>query len=514
MTNPQNTLIILDSSIPSQEFEKIIKIDSKIIAADYETHVKLKVHNVDHDLLEDYLEKNERMKLYDFVISKYNWYEKVPINYNLKFEKINILSLMSSLEFHEFVLSSLIKLFSIKNLLKINNFDTIHASKKFKEIIVLADKEIRIKIIHSEAYENKGFLNDDIELKFNLFSKPIVFYISKKNYTFMKKLYENFLCKINNLWLNKKTKQDILLLLEFNTSTYAELIRTLSKSKMQLVMLNNRRSAIWNKKSIKILKSNNVKILNPDFFLNNESKKKISVKYKFLNENLEKLWNSKELIDIFSIDGISFWSVIQDRFKKIYDYRLEEYIKLILESKYILNDLNIKKIISLNESGETENIMLQTMNSDIDSILLQHSFLRYNDDLNETQWRYEDQFMIGLKSKKFFIWGNSDLNFFLNMSKIKKEQLIISGSPRHDTFSQTNSLSIDNNVKNILVTLSPISERSGLGDTQLIIKYNIFLNKIIKFLQTFDYNKIIIKLHPGENPHNSILLNYLKKYQE
>ena len=204
MTNPQNTLIILDSSIPSQEFEKIIKIDSKIIAADYETHVKLKVHNVDHDLLEDYLEKNERMKLYDFVISKYNWYEKVPINYNLKFEKINILSLMSSLEFHEFVLSSLIKLFSIKNLLKINNFDTIHASKKFKEIIVLADKEIRIKIIHSEAYENKGFLNDDIELKFNLFSKPIVFYISKKNYTFMKKLYENFLCKINNLWLNKK----------------------------------------------------------------------------------------------------------------------------------------------------------------------------------------------------------------------------------------------------------------------------------------------------------------------
>jgi len=44
------------------------------------------------------------------------------------------------------------------------------------------------------------------------------------------------------------------------------MIRTLSKSNKQVVVLNRRRSAIWNKNSIGILKSNNVKILDPEKF--------------------------------------------------------------------------------------------------------------------------------------------------------------------------------------------------------------------------------------------------------
>ena len=119
--------------------------------------------------------------------------------------------------------------------------------------------------------------------------------------------------------------------------------------------------------------------------------------------------------------------------------------------------------------------------------------------------------MIGLKSKNFFVWGNHDLNYFSEKSSIKREQIIISGTPRHDIFFKRKTYEHSKKIKNILITLSPISERSGLGDTNLVIKYNHSLIEIINMLKEFNDTKITVKLHPGENPHNSILLNLTQK---
>jgi len=250
--------------------------------------------------------------------------------------------------------------------------------------------------------------------------------------------------------------------------------------------------------------------LNLEKYFDTKTKKKFTLEKEKLNKNLHELWESKELFSIFTLNNISFWPLIKNRLKKIYGYRLNDYLKFMLQSSNFLNSQNVKKIVCLNESGETENILLQTIDKNVDSILLQHSFLRYNSELKKLQWRYEDQNMLGLTSKKFFLWGNSDLNYFLENSKIQRNQLIISGSPRHDQFLQIKSSLNSHTIKNILITLSPISERSGLGDTNLIIKYNYFLEKILKILNEFNDLKIAVKLHPGENPHNSILIDFLK----
>ncbi len=510
MTTIRNSLIILDSSIPAYEFNKILEIDSDIIAVDYETHTKLVDSNKKHELLDNYLEENERIDLYNFVLSKYDWYKNLNDNSKFEFNKINILSLMSPLEFHEYVLGALIKLQSIKNLLEIKKPAKIFASAKFVQIIKLLKNTNKIQAIKSNINSEKGFLTDKIELRFNLFSKPYLFYVSKKNYTRLKGIYENILCKAKNLWLDRKNTKDIILLVEFNTSSYGELIKTLSKSKNQIVLLNRRRSAIWNKASVDILKNSDAKILNLEKYFDTKTKKKFTLEKEKLNKNLHELWESKELFSIFTLNNISFWPLIKNRLKKIYDYRLNDYLKFMLQSSNFLNSQNVKKIVCLNESGETENILLQTIDKNVDSILLQHSFLRYNSELKKLQWRYEDQNMLGLTSKKFFLWGNSDLNYFLENSKIQRNQLIISGSPRHDQFLQIKSSLNSHTIKNILITLSPISERSGLGDTNLIIKYNYFLEKILKILNEFNDLKIAVKLHPGENPHNSILIDFLK----
>ena len=506
----KKSLVILDSSIQFDEFKKFSMENTTFVAADYETHKKLVDSNTKHELLDNYLQKKERLELYDFVLSKYTWYENLSRKPDFEFNNINILSLMSSLEFHEFVLTVLIKLFSIKNIISNKSPNEIFVSTKFLKYVKLVQDKNKIHTFDSNLNNEKSFLTNKIELRFNILSKPCTFYISKKNYSSLKKIYENFFCKINNLWLDKKTSKEIILLVEFNTSAYEEMIRTLSKSKKQVVVLNRRRSAIWNKNSIGILKSNNVKILDPEKFFDLHTDQEFALEHKRLNENLHELWKSKELFSIFSMKEISFWPLIKDRLKKIYDYRLDDYLKFIFQSRNFLTQLNIKKIICLGESGETENVLLQSVENDVDSILLQHSFLRYNPELKKLQWKYEDQNMLGLTCKKFFLWGNSDLNYFLENSKIQKDQLIISGSPRHDQFLQIKSSTNSHTVKNILVTLSPISERSGLGDTNLIIKYNYFLEKILKILNEFNDLKITVKLHPGENPHNSILIDFLK----
>ena len=506
----KKSLVILDSSVQFDEFKKFSVENTTFVAADYETHKKLVDSNIKHELLDNYLQKKERLELYDFVLSKYTWYENLSRKSDFEFNSINILSLMSSLEFHEFVLTVLIKLFSIKNIISSKSPNEIFVSEKFLKHVKLVQDKNKIHTFDSNLDNEKSFLTNKIELRFNILSKPCTFYISKKNYSSLKKIYENFFCKINNLWLDKKTSKEIILLVEFNTSTYEEMIRTLSKSKKQVVVLNRRRSAIWNKNSIGILKSNNVKILDPEKFFDLHTDQEFALEHKRLNENLHELWKSKELFSIFSVKEISFWPLIKDRLKKIYDYRLDDYLKFIFQSRNFLTQLNIKKIICLGESGETENVLLQSVENDVDSILLQHSFLRYNPELKKLQWKYEDQNMLGLTCKKFFLWGNSDLNYFLENSKIQKDQLIISGSPRHDQFLQIKSSINSHTIKNILVTLSPISERSGLGDTNLIIKYNYFLEKIFKILNEFNDLKITVKLHPGENPHNSILIDFLK----
>ena len=506
----KKSLVILDSSIQFDEFKKFSMENTTFVAADYETHKKLVDSNTKHELLDNYLQKKERLELYDFVLSKYTWYENLSRKPDFEFNNINILSLMSSLEFHEFVLTVLIKLFSIKNIISNKSPNEIFVSTKFLKYVKLVQDKNKIHTFDSNLNNEKSFLTNKIELRFNILSKPCTFYISKKNYSSLKKIYENFFCKINNLWLDKKTSKEIILLVEFNTDTYEEMIRTLSKSKKQVVVLNRRRSAIWNKNSIGILKSNNVKILDPEKFFDLHADPEFALEHKRLNENLHELWKSKELFSIFSMKEISFWPLIKDRLKKIYDYRLDDYLKFIFQSRNFLTQLNIKKIICLGESGETENVLLQSVENDVDSILLQHSFLRYNPELKKLQWKYEDQNMLGLTCKNFFLWGNSDLNYFLENSKIQKDQLIISGSPRHDQFLQIRSSTNSHTIKNILVTLSPISERSGLGDTNLIIKYNYFLEKIFKILNEFNDLKITVKLHPGENPHNSILIDFLK----
>ena len=515
VSNSSKVLVLLDSTFQYSKAD-IKKDHAKIIAFDVPTHHNLSSLDISHSLSDDYLKRAEREELYDFVISMYNWYTNVPESKDLEFDGVNLLSLMSPLEFHEYFLSNLITFFSIKNIIEQEKpheiFLTGRLSKFLdsffdkKHITVLNDPNL----IYDKGGQDKGFTADQIELRFNVFSKPVSMYISKKTYSKLKNIYENTICSFFNLWFNPHKQEKGVLLLEFNPAVYNELLTNLNSTGKPIILLNKRRSAIWNKESLKILKKcTNCKILNDKKFLNSNDKSNLSELKKRYHLNLQNLWQNEKLFQrLFSKSGISFWHIVKKKMIDLHYNRLDEYIEYLFTVKKALESLNLDSIVMLNETGETETAVLKINKSKISTFLLQHAFARFVPDFLDEQWRYEDQRMVSFQSDKFLIWGKTDFEFFSKFG-IREDKLIITGSPRHDSFSIEHGLS--SSKKLILLTLTPITDRTGLADINLAIKYEKLLKKLLDFIKQSNNIDIIIKLHPGENWHNSSLVNFFQK---
>ena len=515
VSNSSNILVLLDSTFSYSKIN-IGKNNTKILAFDLPTHHELSNLGISHSLSDDYLKRDEREDLYDFVISLYNWYDQIPETKNLELDGINLLSIMNPFEFHEYFLTNLITFFSIKKIIEEEKPDEIFVTGRLSKFLhPFFDKQhVTIlndtNVTYEKGGQDKGFTADQIELRFNILSKPISIYISKKTYSKIKNIYENTLCNLFNLWFDVTNKKKGILLLEFNPDAYKELLINLNKTNKPIILLNRRRSAIWNKESLKILKMcNNCKILNYKKFLNSKDKKYLSQLKKKYQENLQNLWNNDEIFaNIFSKSGISFWHIVKRKMVSLYDNRLYDYLEYLVTTKKILESTSIGSIAMLNEIGETESTVLKINKSKNPTFLFQHGFIRYDPSISEIQWRYENQKMIPLRSDNFLIWGESDYEFFTKFG-IQTNKLKITGSPRHDSYF--NYTKNHNNSKTILLTLVPITDISGLGDTNLAVKYEELLTNIINIINNISGVTIIVKLHPGESWHNSSLLEFFQK---
>jgi UDP-N-acetylglucosamine 2-epimerase len=123
-------------------------------------------------------------------------------------------------------------------------------------------------------------------------------------------------------------------------------------------------------------------------------------------------------------------------------------------------------------------------------------------------WKFEGIRLIPFTSKKFMIWGNTNYDYYTKQ-KIEENKLIITGSPRYDKFFKSNYSR--KNEKVVLITPEPITEFSGLCDTNLSLRYENVVEKIITIIKKIPDAKIIVKLHPGDDKHNETLLEIFKK---
>jgi hypothetical protein len=270
------------------------------------------------------------------------------------------------------------------------------------------------------------------------------------------------------------------------------------------VLLNSRRSALWSKNSIQILKKTNCKIITYNQFLTKENKKIILKNIiKFKKEFLNEIENQSKMEKIFRIDDISFWNLIKKQILDIYITRIKERLTYILISEKISNNKDFECVVSLNLSGETERIF--SNNKNIISVLLQHAFGNYSKQIKSLEITDD----LHLIKDKIAVWGEIMKSYLIDNYKLPEEKIIVVGSPRHDSFFKNKLNNENENI--ILLTPRPIirdieGENSNKHDL-----YEKTLKKILKCAKKNDL-KLMVKLHPQRNEHNDSIIEIIKKY--
>ena len=500
----ENIVFLNSTHFSRKRLDELTKNETKIYSMNFHVHRYLEDLSIEHEIAEDILSEDDLSMIFDKVVSLYDWYKFVPENKNMEFHGINLFSIMDTTELHTFLITKLYEFRVIQKILKKSNPSKIFSTVSKTFIEKNCDEEIEIHDM--ETHVNKNMLWDKIEIKFNIGKIPISFKISRNLYSKLKSSFENIICSVNNLWFNPKLSHDSILLLEFNPSVYSDLIKNLSKYDKQIIFFNNRRPAIWNKTSINLLKETNSKILSVNNFLNQKEKKDIENNSKSYEQILYNILNEK-LVDSFFLDGISFWNEVKNELIITVKQRLIWYMQLIYTSKKFINNSKIHSILSLNVIGETEKSILFQKNKKTHSVMLEHAFANYTKEI----MKYDILSNYSLFPDKIAVWGNTQNEYLSKSHGISKDRIIKCGSPRHDNFFNLSSFQSQKNIKRIILCPRPIVELTGHNDTNLYLKYEEVLKKTISELLKLDNMQLIVKLHPGDIPHNHLIKNIIHK---
>ena len=182
-------------------------------------------------------------------------------------------------------------------------------------------------------------------------------------------------------------------------------------------------------------------------------------------------------------------------------------MKLVSASKKFIANSNIHSVLSLNAIGETEKSILNQISKPTNSVMLEHAFANYTDEIS----RYDILSNYTIFPDKIAVWGNVQKNYLLNTHNIFDDKIIICGSPRHDSFFKLSSTSITSKEKIILLCPRPIVEVAARHHTRMYIKYEYNLRKIISELNKIKNCKLIVKLHPGNIDHNNLIKNIINE---
>ena len=488
IVNKEN-LILVDQTLKLEDLRKIDLNDSQIITFDFISHKLLLANKISHQTSETYIDKNEYEPIQDQLYHFSNWHELKEIKHLIEFEGINIGELIY-LEFFLFLVPITKKIIELKRILQLYNATKIFATLSIQQLIKIFEKESLL--LGKESSIEKSFFFDSIKFENNLlkFEIPSKFYYRSK--TYFDKLISTLVR--TRKFQNNKT----VLLVEFDTIKCEKLISNLHEKGLNIVFLGYRRPAIWNKRSLSIIKENNVDVITPLNILN-EHKEEIRHSSQILKKNFKKLFSYDYLFQqFFKIDDISFWNFLKPFLNKLLDSRIDESIKNIIVTKSVFQKYAPKSILLFSESGPTEKASIGFANSaNIPVLLFQHGI--FHDTPPGHIWNTFTGSVLK-KSNKFIVWGES-MKLYCKEYGIPENQFEVLGNPNYDSlFNKNHKTSNDGHV--LLITQGP-AVNFHIND--LLISTNDDYEKKLKLIcKTVVKNKkkLIVKLHPYEITNN------------
>jgi len=491
-------LYILEG-IKEEELTNLVKKNfSEFITFDYESHKKLSDRNIHHKLIDDYITDLDRREIFDFSnrclkkIEEFN--ESV-----LRFHDINLVNLIDRNELRGFLMNIIPKIKVVEQILQDNNYEKIFLSSNIYEIFGDSRFKENIRLLNTIPDEFMGFEKIDIPIKLGILKTKIT--IDRSKYKIIKHTIEK--CVGNFFGLRKNDKKKIVLL-EFNPEVYHDLLKEINRRGFQPVLINFRRSPIFNFKTIRYLMKSKSAIMIPQDWLEKVELEEFEKnKIDFFNRMNEVIENEKIFMN-FDYKGINFSPFLQKKFNQILIQRLDEYIMQILVAESIKSRNDIQGIVTLNFSGETEKVFSYVQEK-IPILYLQHGFANYTESIS--YFDVLDDFD-SIKNK-IAVWGDIIKDYLIHVKSIPENKIIVSGSPKHDSYSI-----IEKNEKSqkiMLVTLRPIITHMEGPRIELYEKYEEVIHKLIQISKNIKNLQIIFKLHPQQNISNQIITNMIKE---
>ena len=494
----------------STDLSLITFSDEETYSFDYESHKNLEKLNVEHFIAEEFLDDSERFHIFDKVKEFRDWYDN-PLLPKFELNNINIFSLLDGMEFHELLMQKLILFFTVKKIMEIKNPTSIECPSEMIELVKLVDCKNHVDIKLNSDYQNNKLFWDTINVKKNIAGIPFSIKIARTKYNKLKNLLDKIVGITYRLYFDLKNKdKKTIILLEMYPPIYKELIQNLREKDHNIIIINRRRPVTLEKESIKILKSSNCKLISKKDLFGEDDLKKISI---FTNNYLQKIneiWNDDQKFNqVFRIDNITFWSIIKKELKEVFKRRIGEYVELIFFVNKIYEKINVKKILTLYETGETERAFLKNKNTRIESYLLEHGFnLLFEETKRFGMINSYDKF-----TDKIVVWSNFQKQFLIKNYGIGKDRILAIGSPRHDILTKKMKPTRNNEQLTILIAPTPITQLQGFDTTESHKRFENSIKQLCSILEKHHTN-LVFKIHPSQSFHNDEIKKIIETYSK
>ena len=477
----------------------------KIFTLNYNTHKLLEKNNISHEIGEYHLTKVDKSSINQMATNiTLNWWKNNEIQKILTIDNIPIPEFIE-MELFQYILSIFKTAKTIIRIIENVSPNEILSVTNLNPFVQSICNDLNLKFQSLSNGEILSLHYDRINIKYNIGPVPLSITTSRKKYKKIKNFTEKLSQKSFRLAPEKKySKNDSVLLLEFNPVMYESLIHELGKLGKNIFLLNQRRPAVLNKKSLKILKKSNCKIIDLENFEKNV-KSKISSEKKLLSKNLKNLWKNDSLFEnIFSIDSQTLWHSIKPTFSKMCDQRFTESLRRIILLNELFSKFKISEILEWAETGQEEKEVLAISKKyGIKSVMLQHSMFPIGE-IWKPFGRFLALFSHEHQSDYQAIWGNLTHEYAISNNH-SSEKLLITGSPKHDSFFSIEK-NYDKTGKILLATTGPPAIFTEDSTTDIFLKYDRYIKEIFRVIKKNHPEKeLIVKPHPQSDFINNAL---------
>jgi len=469
---------------------------NKIISFDMTAHNALSKLGIAHEKVENYIDINDQNLIDKLVIDKsHEWYEQEGISDFLQFENLNLGSLLE-LEITQYFLLIMKNFVGVIRIIEKEKPLFISASPLLASMVKIIDKNNTIVVQSHTAKITASLILDRVAISINIGGKLFTIWISRNLAIKIKNIIESLTNMIFNIKLNlhSVSNKKSIMLIDFNTMLHGDLLKGLSRLDKDVILLNERRPAVWNIKSLKNVRQCKCKVLRLKDFLNPKLQSIIINKQNELHTKIKEMSLNNKLEEYFSIEGHSFWSSIKENFVSMCLERFNEAIERFELSKQLFEKIDVACMLILYAVAPEEKVIIHVAQRfKIPGLILQHGVYPQIQNTERSRILFN---IIPLTGIKHSLWGKETQEYFLQLG-VKDDDIVLVGSPRHDEFFR-----IKTKCKNrgfILLAYGYISETYLGIDTNALKQYENLLREVCKISVNIPNKKLIIKMHPGQS---------------